>query len=98
MFRALQQPRVCVSDSGSAAPRPPLRAGINIKADISMWLACFLGSLCTLGLLHALYGLLVALRLLDPKLYRWAPPGGAGAGAAAGVRGGCGRGAHSRQL
>ncbi|KAL4423131.1 hypothetical protein ABPG77_004814 [Micractinium sp. CCAP 211/92] len=43
--------------------------GINIKADISMWLACFLGSLCTLGMLHALYGMLVTLRLLDPKLY-----------------------------
>lgn len=43
--------------------------GINIKADVSMWLACFLGSLCTLGALHALYGMLVTLRLLDPKLY-----------------------------
>ncbi len=53
--------------------RSPCPAGINIKADISMWLACFLGSLCTLGMLHALYGMLVTLRLLDPKLYRCAP-------------------------
>lgn len=48
----------------------PLHAGVNIKADVSMWLACFLGSLATLGLLHGAYGLLVALCLLDPKLYR----------------------------
>lgn len=45
-------------------------AGINIKADVSMWLACFLGSLCMLGVLHAGYGLAVSLRLLDPRLYR----------------------------
>jgi hypothetical protein len=43
--------------------------GINIKADVSMWLACFMGSLCTLGALHGLYGLAVSLRLLDPRLY-----------------------------
>ena len=34
-----------------------------------MCLACFLGSLCILGLLHGAYGLLVGLRLLDPRLY-----------------------------
>ncbi|KAI7840166.1 hypothetical protein COHA_005949 [Chlorella ohadii] len=43
--------------------------GINIKADVSMWLACFMGSLCTLGVLHGLYGLAVSLRVLDPRLY-----------------------------
>ena len=54
-------------------PAPPhLRPGINIKADVSMWLACFMGSLCTLGALHGLYGLAVSLRLLDPRLYRCA--------------------------
>ena len=37
-----------------------------------MWLACFMGSLCTLGALHGLYGLAVSLRLLDPRLYRCA--------------------------
>jgi hypothetical protein len=47
----------------------PCPAGINIKADVGMWLVCFLGSLCLLGSLHALYGLLVSLRLLDPRLY-----------------------------
>ena len=40
-----------------------------------MWLACFLGSLCMLGVLHALYGLAVSLRLLDPRLYRRAAQG-----------------------
>ena len=34
-----------------------------------MWLACFLGSLCVLGLLHGAYGLAVMLRVLDPLLY-----------------------------
>ena len=52
---------------------PSHHAGINIKADVSMWLACFLGSIAVLGLLHGLYGLLVALRVLDPRLYRWTP-------------------------
>ena len=50
-------------------PCPALPSGINIKADVSMCLACFLGSLCILGLLHGAYGLLVGLRLLDPRLY-----------------------------
>lgn len=54
---------------------PPLllrpRAGINVKADVSMWLTCFLGSLCTLGALQGLYSVAVSLRLLDPRLYRW---------------------------
>lgn len=40
-----------------------------------MWLACFLGSLCILGLLHGLYGLAVALRLVHPRLYRCGRPG-----------------------
>lgn len=39
-----------------------------------MWLACFMGSLCTLGALHGLYGLAVSLRLLDPRLYRCVLP------------------------
>ncbi len=54
--------------------QPRLHSGINIKADVSMWLACFMGSLCTLGVLHGLYGLAVSLRVLDPRLYRCAQP------------------------
>jgi hypothetical protein len=42
--------------------------GLDIKADVSMLIAVFLGSLLVLSILNALYGLGVLFRILSPRL------------------------------
>ena len=42
--------------------------GLDIKADVSMLIAVFLGSLLILSIINALYGLAVLFRILSPRL------------------------------
>jgi hypothetical protein len=42
--------------------------GLDIKADVSMLIAVFLGSLLILSILNGLYGLAVLFRILSPRL------------------------------